>query len=61
MSATPFRDMTIEKAIIAGADIETATANTADAVSVMSDHFAQSAYRKHLAAVYARKALSTVL
>ncbi len=61
VSATPFRDTAIEKAIMAGADIETATANTADAVSVMSDHFAQSAYRKHLAAVYARKALSAVL
>lgn len=61
VSATPFRDTGIEKAIMGGADAEAATANVAEGVSVMSDHFAKSDYRKHLAGVYARKALSTLL
>jgi len=61
VSATPFRDNGIEKAIMNGDDIDTATANTADGVNVMSDHFAKSNYRKHLAGVYARKALKEVV
>ncbi len=61
VSATPFRDNGIEKSLMNGDDAATATANTADGVSVMSDHFAKSNYRKHLAGVYARKALSELM
>lgn len=61
VSATPFRDTTVEKALMGGASIESATASVADSVDVMSDHFAQANYRKHLAAVYARKALSQLM
>ena len=61
VSATPFRDTGIEKAIASGASAADATANAADGVSVMSDHYAKENYRKHLAGVYARKALAEVM
>ncbi len=61
VSATPFRDTGIEKAIMDGQDANAATANTADGINVMSDHFAKANYRKHLAGVYARKALNELM
>jgi carbon-monoxide dehydrogenase medium subunit len=61
VSATPFRDSGIEEALMAGESIESATTNVADSVDVMSDHFAKAKYRKHLASVYARKALSQLM
>lgn len=61
VSATPFRDTGIEKAIMAGESIETATANTAAGHNVMNDHFASTKYRTHLAGVYARKALKALM
>ena len=64
VSSKPFRDTGIENAIkgkTLNADtIATATANTADGVSIMSDHFASEKYRKHLAGVYARRALGAL-
>ena len=64
VSATPFRDGNVEKALkgsaLNEAAIATATASVADDVSVMSDHFAAENYRKHMAGVYARKALSAL-
>lgn len=64
VSATPFRDTGIENALKGNAlnadNIAAATANAADGVSVMSDHFASAKYRKHLAGVYARRALGAL-
>ena len=64
VSSQPFRDTGIENALKGNAlnadTIATATANTADGVSVMSDHFASEDYRKHLAGVYARRALGAL-
>jgi carbon-monoxide dehydrogenase medium subunit len=64
VSGTPFRDTNVEKSlkgqVLNEGSIATATASVADDVSVMSDHFAAEKYRKHLAAVYARKALSAL-
>ena len=64
VSATPFRDGNVEKAlkgnVLNDGSIATATASVADGVSVMSDHFAAENYRKHMAGVYARKALSAL-
>ncbi|HHM21284.1 MAG TPA: xanthine dehydrogenase family protein subunit M [Bacteroidetes bacterium] len=64
VSSKPFRDTGIEKALKGNAlnadTIAAATANAADGVSIMSDHFASEAYRKHLAGVYARRALSSL-
>jgi len=64
VSATPFRDGNVEKAlkgnVLNDGSIATATASVADGVSIMSDHFAAKNYRKHMAGVYARKALSAL-
>ena len=64
VSSTPFRDMNIEKALkgsaLNPAAIAAATTSVADGVSILSDHFAAKKYRKHLAGVYARKALSAL-
>ena len=61
VSATPFRDNNVEKALMGGASIGEATASVADDVDVMSDHFAKSNYRKYLAGVYAQKALEQLM
>jgi len=37
-----------------------ATTSGADGVAIMSDHFAAEKYLKHLAGVYARKAVSAL-
>ncbi|MFK7980431.1 MAG: xanthine dehydrogenase family protein subunit M [Saprospiraceae bacterium] len=64
VSATPFRDGNVEKAlkgnVLNDGSIATATASVADGISVMSDHFAAENYRKYMAGVYARKALSAL-
>lgn len=64
VSGTPFRDSNVEKSlkgsVLNDSSIATATASVADGVSVMSDHFAAENYRKHIASVYARKALSAL-
>ncbi len=64
VSSKPFRDTGIENALKGNAlnadTIATATANAADGVSVMSDHFASEKYRRHLAGVYARRALGAL-
>lgn len=61
VSDTPFRDTNIEKALEANglseATISEATANAAADVDILEDHFASEKYRKHLAAVYAKRAL----
>ena len=64
VSGKPFRDTTIEKAlkgkVLNETVIASATANVAAGVSIMEDHYANKKYRKHLAGVYARKALSAL-
>lgn len=64
VSSKPFRDTGIENSLkgngLNGDSIAAATANAADGFSVMSDHFASEKYRKHLAGVYARRALSAL-
>jgi carbon-monoxide dehydrogenase medium subunit len=61
VSDTPFRDTNIEKALkangLSGASISEACANAAADVDILEDHFASEKYRKHLAAVYAKRAL----
>jgi carbon-monoxide dehydrogenase medium subunit len=60
VSSAPFRDHGIERSLVDGASIADATAAVATEVSVMSDHFANEKYRRHLAGVYARKALEAI-
>ncbi len=59
---TPFRDSGVEGALSGkaadAAAIEAAAAQAATGVDILSDHFANEDYRKHLAQVYARRALS---
>jgi len=56
VSATPFRDGNVEKAlkgnVLNDGSIATATASVADGVSIMSDHFAAEKYRKQMASVF---------
>ena len=62
VSDVAFRDTAVENALRGKAptaeNIAAAAAHAAASVDVMSDHFASEEYRKHLAAVYAKKALS---
>ncbi len=64
VSATPFRDTGIENALTGNAldpdNIAIATAKAADGASVMSDHYANEKYRRHLAGVYANRALNAL-
>lgn len=60
VSSVPFRDNGIERSLVGGSSIADATASVAADVSVMSDHFANEKYRRHLAGVYARKALEAI-
>jgi aerobic carbon-monoxide dehydrogenase medium subunit len=64
VSDTPFRDSAIEDALIGQPDNDTsaeaAAQLAADGVDLMSDLYASEEYRKHLAKVYAKKALRIV-
>lgn len=55
-----FRDEAVESASSSGASAEEAASKAAEGVSIMSDHYASEDYRKHLAKVYARRALVEV-
>ncbi len=65
VSATPFRDTNIEKALEgspwSASTVANATATAAEGVQVLSDHFANEKYRRHLAGVFAGKALNALL
>ncbi|MEL6717590.1 MAG: FAD binding domain-containing protein, partial [Bacteroidota bacterium] len=65
VSSKPFRDAGIENglkgSVLNDSSIAAATVNTADGVSVMQDHYANEKYRKHIAGVYARRALSGLI
>lgn len=62
VSAKPFRDEAVEKALTGNAlttdNIATAANAAAEDVSVMSDHFASENYRKQMAKVFAKRALT---
>jgi carbon-monoxide dehydrogenase medium subunit len=65
VSSKPFRDTALETKL-SGKEltkelIEEATASVADGVNLLSDHFASDEYRKHLAGVYAKKALMELI
>jgi aerobic carbon-monoxide dehydrogenase medium subunit len=65
VSETPFRDTAVENALKGkkadAESIKNAADQAAEGVSILSDHFASEEYRKHLAKVYAKRALSEVL
>ena len=62
VSEFAFRDEAVEAALTGKAptaeNIAAAVSNAAADVSIMSDHFASEDYRRHLAAVYAKRALT---
>ena len=62
VSDTPFRDGGVESALkgkaLSAENISAAAANAAASVDIMSDHFASEDYRKHLASVFAGRALT---
>lgn len=64
VSSTPFRDQAVERALEGNAadqgSIEAAAEHAAVGVDVMSDHFASTEYRSHLAKVFAKRALAAV-
>ncbi len=64
VSESAFRDSAVEQALTGKAPdlatIEAATQQAAEGVSIMSDHFASEEYRKHLAKVYAKRALMEI-
>lgn len=65
VSATPFRDHQVEQAL-EGQDssedaIEAAAQHAANDVEVMGDHFASQDYRRHLAKVFAKRALGAII
>lgn len=64
VSPTAFRDNAVEEAITGqtpNADNIAAAANqAAEGVDIMGDHYASQDYRKHLAKVYVKRALSAV-
>lgn len=65
VSETAFRDTAVENALkgkkASAESIKNAADQAAEGVSILSDHFASEEYRKHLAKVYAKRALSEVL
>lgn len=60
VSDNAFRDTNVESALSAGASNEDAASKAAEGVAIMSDHYASEDYRKHLAKVYAKRALIAV-
>ena len=65
VSDVVFRDSAVENALNGKAanaeNIAAAASHAAEGVDLLSDHFASEAYRKHLAKVYAKRALTAAL
>ena len=61
VSSKPFRDESVEKALIGNTfneeTISAAAEKAAEGVSIMSDHFATESYRKQMAKVYTKRTL----
>jgi aerobic carbon-monoxide dehydrogenase medium subunit len=60
VSDNAFRDSAVENAVSSGKSNEDSALSAAEGVSIMSDHYASEEYRKHLAKVYAKRALMAV-
>ncbi len=64
VSGHAFRDEKVEQAMkgqeVNDAHIDAASKQAAEIENIMSDHFASSEYRKHLAKVYAKRALKAM-
>jgi carbon-monoxide dehydrogenase medium subunit len=58
MGSTPLRASATEQALAGGASVEDAAALAADGTSPVVDAHADQEYRKHLARVLTRRALS---
>lgn len=60
---TAFRDAAVESALSStdASSVAAAAQNAAEGVEVLGDHFASSSYRKHLAKVYAKRAIMAAL
>jgi len=60
---TAFRDPAVESALSStdAASVAAAAQKAAEGVDVLGDHFASEAYRKHLAKVYAKRAIMAAL
>lgn len=58
-----YRATAVEKALAGKSvrDIPSASEHAADGIEALGDHFASSDYRKHIACVYARRALEAAL
>ena len=65
VAGSAFRDATVENALAGNklddATISAATSQAAQGVDLMGDHFASEDYRKHLAGVYAKRAIQAAL
>ena len=61
MGATPLRATAVEQALAQGADASSAAASAAEGTDPVSDAFASSDYRRHLAPVLVRRALEAAL
>jgi len=61
MSSCPFRARKAEELLEGGADLEKAAAAVVEGEEANSDLYASAGYRKHLARVYAARALTTAL
>jgi carbon-monoxide dehydrogenase medium subunit len=64
VSNKPFRDEGIENALVGksldAATIDAATSGAAEGIHITADHYATEKYRKHLASVFANRALSAL-
>ena len=64
VSSFAFRDAGAEKALagkkLDGATIDAASNAAAEGVSILTDHYASEKYRKHLAKVYLKRALTAI-
>jgi carbon-monoxide dehydrogenase medium subunit len=65
VSESAFRDSTVENALngqtLNEATAQAAAQKAAEGVSILSDHFASEEYRKHLAKVYCKRALLSLI
>ncbi|MDW3650434.1 MAG: xanthine dehydrogenase family protein subunit M [Bacteroidia bacterium] len=61
VSDKAFRDAAAEAALNSVSDVDAASQAAAEGVDILSDHFASEEYRKHLAKVYAKRAMLAAL
>lgn len=61
VSDKAFRDAAAESALTSTSAVEAAANAASEGVEILSDHFASEDYRKHLAKVYAKRAIMAAL